>query len=148
MIILWFRHEDGSLNADHLKLFYFTDGHTHNSDEFSDFKRYLKCTKNTRNRGRKRASEITLQDLKSIWINQEGICPLTGWKLKLRTHTNCSKEPLTPYCASVDRIDNSKGYIKGNIRFISVMANYARNIFSDEEVIDFCKSVAINSTLV
>jgi hypothetical protein len=32
--------------------------------------------------------------------------------------------------------------MKGNIRYIAVIANYARNIFTDEEVIDFGTAVA------
>lgn len=45
--------------------------------------------------------------------------------------------------ASLDRIDNSKGYLKGNVRFVSMMANLARSTFSDNELIRFCKSVAV-----
>lgn len=49
--------------------------------------------------------------------------------------------PLTIYSASLDRIDNSISYMKGNVRFISVMANYARNTFDDEEVVKFAEAV-------
>jgi len=34
-----------------------------------------------------------------------------------------------------------KGYIKGNVRFVSLMANYCRNEFTDEDVKLFCEAV-------
>jgi len=52
-----------------------------------------------------------------------------------------ARKDKTVYRASVDRIDNSKGYIRGNLRYISIMANYCRNEFSDEEVKMFCEAV-------
>jgi hypothetical protein len=47
--------------------------------------------------------------------------------------------------ASLDRIDNSKPYVQGNVRFISLMANYAKNDMTDAELVGFCKAVASNS---
>lgn len=52
-----------------------------------------------------------------------------------------AESPLTPRRASLDRIDSSIGYIPGNIRFVSVMANYCKNSFSDQEVFEFCQAV-------
>lgn len=53
--------------------------------------------------------------------------------------------PKTPDRASLDRIDSSIGYVKGNIQFISLIAQFAKNDFSDTEVINFCKAVANKS---
>ena len=39
-----------------------------------------------------------------------------------------------PNTASLDRIDNSKGYIKGNIRWVSRSINYMKNDMSDDMV--------------
>ncbi len=68
-----------------------------------------------------------------------GVCPFTKQKLELKTHNY--KTHRNPYQASLDRIDNSKGYIKGNVRFVALIFNYARNDFSDEQVLDFCQKV-------
>jgi hypothetical protein len=101
--------------------------------------------KNIKRNSKKRnhTYDVDIEYLEMIWKEQDGICPFTKEKLQLKTHSD--DRFSTPYSASIDRIDNSKGYIKGNIRFVALMFNYARNKFSDEQVIDFCKQVASNA---
>lgn len=109
-------------------------------DSYSDFRWYIKVTTNANKKHHE--NNLDLEYLRHLWESQDGTCPITGWRLVPRKHNY--KEPLTIKSASLDRIDNSKGYIQGNVRFVSVMANYARNTFSDEELIEFCKAVANN----
>lgn len=103
-------------------------------DEYSDFRWYIKRAKQRT----KKANNLTCEYLKHLWEKQKGICPITGKHLRLRTHSNKADGP---YDASLDRIDNTKGYVRGNVRFVALIFNYARNTFSDNEVIDFCKAV-------
>lgn len=60
-------------------------------------------------------------------------CPLL--ELKLEMLGQCDNSP------SIDRIDNSKGYIKGNIWVISFKANRMKNTASLDELITFAKNV-------
>lgn len=59
-------------------------------------------------------------------------CPILGVKLNLRANSKDYK-----FAPSVDRIDPSKGYIKGNIMIISMKANLMKNNASVEELLNF-----------
>lgn len=112
-------------------------------DQYTPFRWYLLRAK-ARNKIKKYGCDITVDYLHNLWECQNGICPFTKWKLILPNGTFKSWEVNSPFNASLDRIDSSKGYIKGNVRFISVMANYAKNTFTDDQLIEFCKAVANN----
>ena len=99
-------------------------------NEYTPFKQHLRSAKS-----RFKEVDIDLPHLKEVWEKQEGVCPFTGWQLSLK-RTN------SPSQASLDRIDSNKGYVKGNVRFIALIANYCKNNFTDEEVINFCKFVS------
>lgn len=105
-------------------------------DEYSPFRSHLSRI----NRRFKEAS-VTLSDLKNVWEGQSGICVYTGVQL---TQPKYIKEnnPLTT--ASLDRIDSSKGYISGNIQFISMAANWAKNKMSHEQMLEFCSLIRRN----
>lgn len=45
------------------------------------------------------------------------------------------------YSPSLDRFDNSKGYVKGNIWVISKKANTMKNDGSIKELVEFCKNL-------
>jgi len=111
------------------------------SDIYSPFRIHHKCAKK-----RNKHFDITLEDLKNQWEKQKGICPYTGWRM---TNAPCQspekKIERTPNRASLDRIDSNKGYTVDNIQFVSLMAQYAKNSFSEEELFTFCEAVTKNS---
>lgn len=116
--------------------------HQHANDGDGIFRGILHsicCRGLGRKRGRAQEIGVSLQDLKDLWQKQKGVCPYTGWKLVLKTKGKTVKNQ-----ASVDRIDNSKGYVKGNLQFVAIIANYAKNQFSEKELIEFCQAVSGN----
>ena len=109
-------------------------------DEVSPFRWYLKvCMR----RNKKGACNLSLSYLHKLWLEQEGICPITGWHLRLPRTTRgfIGDNPFGMDSASIDRIDNSKPYVEGNVRFVAVVANYARNIFTDADLVKFAYAV-------
>ncbi len=63
-------------------------------------------------------------------------CPYL--KIKLSYNKKDSKKP---FYYSIDRIDSSKGYIKGNVRIISLLANTMKNEASSDQLLTFAKSI-------
>ena len=63
------------------------------------------------------------------------MCPILEVPLEFGTKGNYEFSP------SIDRIDNSKGYVKGNIQIISKKANSMKNSASAEELRTFCKNI-------
>lgn len=63
-------------------------------------------------------------------------CPLLNVKLTFIY----TQEDRDSYF-SIDRIDSSKGYIKGNVQIISLKANTMKNSATEEELITFAKNI-------
>jgi hypothetical protein len=62
-------------------------------------------------------------------------CPVFGWELKY------GKGQLRHYSASIDRIEPDRGYVIGNVRIISNLANAMKSNASDEDLRKFAKWV-------
>ena len=65
-------------------------------------------------------------------------CPILGLPLKKSIDGNRDLSP------SLDRIDNAKGYIKGNIQVISAKANTMKHNADKEDLINFSNWVKEN----
>lgn len=130
----WIKNFGTKSNRDPSKIL----GHT-NADEYTGFRKFIRLSKR-RSNIKEQNCDLDLLYIKNLWEQQNGICPITGWKLLLKERKEC-----LPNQASLDRIDNTKGYIKGNVRFVSLIANYCRNNFTDEQMLDFCSAVVYNN---
>jgi hypothetical protein len=108
-------------------------------DEYTPF-RWFVLRAQYRDRKKSYGCDLTVEYLKELWDHQAQTCPLTGWTMILPQDTNGWTRD-DPANASIDRIDNSKGYVQGNVRFVALMANYARNTFTDSQLFSFCRSV-------
>jgi len=114
-------------------------------DELSPFRYFHIIIRNRRRKdGEKRQVEVSVEDLAAVWEEQEGKCPYTGIDMVLPRGTGAGWTEDTPVYKrpSLDRIDSSKEYIKGNVQFISQMANLAKNSHSHEEMVEFCRAIA------
>jgi len=71
-------------------------------------------------------------------INIPTMCPILDIPI-LRVYTEGKKAGPTPNSPSLDRIDNNKGYVKGNVQVISHLANTMKASASPEELVKFAR---------
>lgn len=88
------------------------------------------------NRTRKRAFAKNIPfnlEISDIVIPER--CPILDIPLKLNTVSAKDDSP------SLDKIDSSKGYIKGNVRVISRLANIMKAHATKEQIEKFCQNI-------
>lgn len=127
-------HSNSEENKQHL----LKVNQSYNLHEKFPEKRFSYFLRNCRRRFKE--CTITLNDLQEQWDRQNGICPYSGISLVIPTYKKYHNNPI--YSASVDRIDSSKGYIPGNIQFVSACINYMKNTMSDKDTKYICKCIA------
>ncbi len=109
-----------------------------NKDPFSPFRYFMRKANS-----RKYETDLDLPYLKALWEKQGGFCPLTGTKMGLpESGREWERDKGNPWKPSLDRIDSSKGYFKGNVRYIVCIANLCKNSWSDDVVVEFCQRVS------
>ena len=86
--------------------------------------------------GRLACSEFTLtiKDILELKKTQNNLCVLSGKELIWERKSGFNQ-------ASVDRIDNNKGYIKDNIQLVCFKINRSRSDLEIDEFIELCRSV-------
>jgi len=88
---------------------------------------------------RKRAEVTINQDyLMCLYDSQEGLCALSGIRMTWATGKTA------PTSISIDRIDNSKGYVDGNVRLVCVCVNAFKSTMSDEELLKIAQSLVVS----
>ena len=71
------------------------------------------------------------------------ICPILGIPI-IKEYKKGTKGGPSPNSPSLDRIDNSKGYVKGNVRVISHKANTMKHNATSLDLIRFAEWVLHN----
>jgi hypothetical protein len=89
---------------------------------------------------------IDLDYLVTFLESQNGMCALTGWPLEF-TRGGEYKGRNNPKGCTIDRIDNSKGYIPGNIQLVCCMPNYVKGSMGLAEFQSMCRDIASKSLL-
>ena len=80
-----------------------------------------------------------MEYLWKLFLDQNKKCTLTGMNLFFGRFRN-SKETN----ASLDRIDSSKGYVKGNLQWVLKDVNLMKGVFSQQHYIEICNLVTNN----
>lgn len=80
---------------------------------------------------------VSIEYAWSIYLAQNRQCAIT--KMPISFWENATDRQAT---ASLDRIDNSKGYIEGNIHWVHKKVNQIKMDMSLNDFIDLCKLVA------
>ena len=81
------------------------------------------CTKNSI------PFDLTPEYLESIWTVS---CPVFGKPFEMFDKTSS-------FCPSLDRVDPAKGYVRGNVRYISARANRIKYDATAEELLQVVK---------
>lgn len=89
---------------------------------------------------RKRTEDVvlTVDDLLSLWNEQERKCALTGIVM------TWGKGKILPESISIDRIDQSIGYVAGNVRLVCYAVNCFRGQMSDDKMFAMALSLIAN----
>jgi len=78
--------------------------------------------------------EIDEEYLADLLIDQDYKCALSGWDIDAM---NVNKNS-----ASLDRIDSTKGYVKGNVQWVHKMVNMCKQQYTQEQFVSMCISIA------
>lgn len=92
-----------------------------------------------KNRAEKYGHEFTITQeyAWNLYLEQNKKCKLSGLEIEFGYRPN-NQRPT----ASLDRIDSSKGYIKGNVQWTHKTINKMKWDLQDKEFIEYCKLVA------
>lgn len=82
---------------------------------------------------------ISIENAWDKFISQKGRCALNNWKLVM--YSEAHNQNYIDRTASLDRIDNTKGYIAGNIQWIHKELNRMKWDLNQDRYIELCKAV-------
>jgi len=93
---------------------------------------------------------MTTENLWKLMIKQNHKCKLSGIPIFLTKGTNVPMNnsnnlDYSEWNASLDRIDSSKGYIKGNVQWVHRHVNIMKNIYDQDYFISLCKKITKNA---
>jgi hypothetical protein len=97
---------------------------------------YNSLKKGATDRGRNFKFSVSLEYLWNLFLKQNRRCALTGWDIVF------DKRRGSKQTASLDRINSSKGYVKGNVQWVHKDVNLMKNNYNQNRFIQVCKSVA------
>ncbi len=97
------------------------------------------------------SDDLNMEHLWYLYEQQGGRCAISGIPILLNpqwSQQNKGRPTKIVQTASIDRIDNSKGYVVGNVQWVHKDINYMRGGLSIIEFIIFCRQVVKHNTNV
>lgn len=88
--------------------------------------------------------KISIKQMWELFEEQKRKCALSGLDLQFGVNSRI-KEKKRECTASLDRIDNSKGYTIDNVQWLHKDINKMKNTHSQEYFINICKKIAESS---
>ena len=83
--------------------------------------------------------DLELQYIIDLWYIQNGMCALSGLPMTFEL-----KQGRVPTNVSIDKIDRTLGYIKGNIQLVCMACNQIKSDLTEIEMYNFCKNIVKN----
>lgn len=83
---------------------------------------------------------ISIEYIWDLFIKQQRKCAISGIELEFRKYRHDKFKNIN--AASLDRIDSSKGYIKGNVQWVHKDVNKMKQSFDNQYFIKMCKTIA------
>lgn len=89
---------------------------------------------------------LRIEDVWELFIQQNRKCALTNLPISFSNEFLRGKKYNGVSCtASIDRIDSSKGYVKGNVQLVHKDVNIMKNAFNQDYFVQMCKLIAKNN---
>lgn len=95
--------------------------------------KYARCNR-LRRGGVHAPTDLNEADLRDLFERQRGRCWWTGIAL-------CTDSRDKPWSVSLDRLDNEKGYLRGNVVLSSRAANFGRQRATPDEMRAFVEKI-------
>jgi hypothetical protein len=106
----------------------------------SPFYTFIKQLQN-RPKKKRQNMDLDVTFLSDIWEKQQGRCALSNIPMELICEGSRTQNLQS---ASLDRINNKLGYSKGNVQFVCLGINYAKNRHSDDHFLSFLDKIVDN----
>lgn len=91
--------------------------------------------------------DITIEYVWNLYVQQKGLCIYTGMPITLVRPVGEHSRRTNADMASLDRIDSSIGYLKGNVQWVHKDINRMKQIFTHSQFVKYCQLVAQNHPL-
>ncbi len=86
------------------------------------------------------AFDLVMADLVEMLDRQNGRCAVSGMEFDIRPHPRRGEK--RPFCMSIDRLDNSRGYTRDNVRITTVIVNTALLTWQEKDFMRMCRAIS------